>query len=90
MLTIKEAIGQLDEDIDQADPKRPDYCTCVELERLRNWRELLLQITDVIARMQLAADSPPFSSLEPQEQKVLRAARKLREKGGWRMREGGA
>ena len=44
-MTIAEALGEIEEELEFANPKRPDYSTCVQLERLTAWREAIANHT---------------------------------------------
>lgn len=47
-MTIQECITEIEDAIRDADPRRPDYCTNIELETLRKWADVLTRINDLI------------------------------------------
>jgi len=50
MLTIKELLTEISDVIIDADPRRPDYRTDVELEMLEEWREIITAIERISQR----------------------------------------
>lgn len=58
MLTLAEVLNQIDEELEHADPKRPDCRTNVEIEKLDVWRDAILNHTGKVC--------PWCCSCEPQ------------------------
>ena len=43
-MNIKDVLDEIAEELEHADPRRPDYCHNVEIERLRNWHETITSL----------------------------------------------